>query len=88
MYQDMYNTKEKRDRIGIESVDELVGQLIFEEKCPEQAKNTVDCGYHICHIMNRICSNTKIEHSLTKEQMSRFKAHMISAFIRGFKFKK
>lgn len=60
------------------------GKVVYCEDRPEQDPNSLDCGYLVCYMMNRICSKRKIEKTMVGEELKKFKAHLISTFIRDY----
>lgn len=60
------------------------GKVVYYQDRPEQANGSLDCGYLVCYMMNRICSKTKIEQTMVGEELKKFKAHLISTFIKDY----
>lgn len=65
-------------------VSGFIGTMILCENCPVQ-HNEKDCGYHVCHIMDRVCNNMEIEPTLTIEEVLQFKAEMMTNFLKDYK---
>lgn len=84
LFCDEITTAECKEQFGIESSQDLKGDMVFCEDCPDQKENSLDCGYHVCHIMNRICSGEDIEKTLTDDALNQFKAHMMETFMKDF----
>ncbi|KAL2458269.1 Ubiquitin-like protease domain-containing protein [Abeliophyllum distichum] len=64
--------------------EEFNHPLISYEKCPQQHIGTVDCGIHVCHVMERLAKNEEIEETMTMKEVRQYKANMVSQFIKDF----
>ncbi|KAL2504849.1 Uncharacterized protein Adt_20470 [Abeliophyllum distichum] len=45
---------------------------------------SVDCGIHVCHVMERLAKNEEIEETMTMKEVRQYKANMVSQFIKDF----
>lgn len=74
-------TIEEEEREGSKLAHtEFVFPIKSIKNCPQQDKNGVDCGIHVCHVMDRLCKGQEIEESLSPDELKAFKVEMFKNF--------